>query len=96
MDRIDVTETEVADLIKNVDPNKATGSDGISPKLLKEAGMSIVPSLTKLIQQSKVPNQWKKANVFLVHKKDNKNHLNNYRPISLLPAASKILELIIF
>ena len=100
LDHIDVTETEVADLIKNVDPNKAIGSDGISPKLLKEAGTSIVPSLMKLIQlslqQSKVPNQWKKANVIPVHKKDSKNHLNNYRPISLLPAASKILELIIF
>ena len=39
---------------------------------------------------------WKKANVALVHKKGNKQILNNYQLISLLPISSKLLEEIIF
>ena len=91
---------EVEDLVKNIDQNKASGPDGISPRILKEAGLSIVPSLTRLIklslQQRKVPMLWKRANVTPIHKKDDKDQLNNYRPISLLPVASKILECIVF
>ena len=43
---------DVHDLLKALDTSKATGPDGISPKLLHEAGITIVPSLTKLINLS--------------------------------------------
>ena len=43
-----------------------------------------------------VPHEWKKANVVPVHKKGNKQSLKNFRPISLLPICSKILERLIF
>ena len=46
------TENEVHDLIKLLDVNKSTGPDGISPNLLKEAGRSIIPSLTRLPNMS--------------------------------------------
>ena len=36
--------------------------------------------------------EWKRANVVPVHKKDDKQILKNYRPISLLPIAAKIFE----
>ena len=39
---------------------------------------------------------WKKANVVPIHKKESKNLLKNYRPISLLPIFGKIYERIIF
>ena len=100
LDNIITSEQEVLDYIVNIDANKATGHDGISPRLLKIADYSVVPSLTKLInmslQQNIVPDIWKKANVIPVHKKNNESILNNYRPISILPAVSKILERIIF
>ena len=77
INRIDVSETAVADLIHNVDQNKATGPDGISPRILKEAGQAIAPSLTRLIKlsiyQCKVPRLWTMANVTPIHKKDNKD-----------------------
>ena len=38
------------------------------------------------------PSEWKKANVVPVHKKDDKQSLNNYRPISLLDICGKIFE----
>ena len=70
---IDVTENEILDLLKCLDTNKATGPDGISPKLLKEAGIAIVPSLTRLIKMSlnhsKTPILWKRAHVLPLFKK---------------------------
>ena len=43
-----------------------------------------------------IPSVWKKVNIVPVHKKNDKQRLNNYRPISLLPICSKIFERIIF
>jgi hypothetical protein len=97
---IEATEQEVHDLLKCIDTSKATGPDGISPKLLYEAGATIVSSLTKLINLSlstcKVPKHWKLANVIPLFKKGEKNDCNNYRPVSLLSCVSKILERIVF
>ena len=42
------------------------------------------------------PNQWKEANVTPIHKKNDKQIITNYRPISLLPILSKVYEKIIF
>ena len=44
----------------------------------------------------KFPSEWKKANVVPVHKKGNKQTLENYRPVSLLPICSKIFERLIY
>ena len=38
------------------------------------------------------PSDWKKGNIVLALKKNDKQPLNNYQPISLLPICSKILE----
>ena len=54
------------------DTFKATGPDGIGPKLLYEAGSAVVPSLTKLLKlcfsSSKVPQTRKHANVMPLFK----------------------------
>ena len=100
LENIQATEKEICELIQILDRNKATGPDGLSPSLIKEAGHTIVPSLTKLINLSlltgKMPSQWKCANVIPIHKKGSKSVLNNYRPISLLPIISKIMERVVF
>ena len=38
------------------------------------------------------PNKLKLADIAPAHKKDNKTDKNNYRPISILPAISKIFK----
>ena len=42
------------------------------------------------------PELWKSANISPIHKKSDKQLINNYRPISLLPICSKLFEKIIF
>lgn len=95
-----VTDQEVKDLIQILDTSKSTGCDEISPKLVSIAGDSIVSPLTRLfnlcLHKNKLPSLWKKANVIPIHKKDEKDKLNNYRPVSILPVLSKIFERVIF
>ena len=70
---VEIIEKDVSDITKTLDTNKATGPDKISQKMLKEAGDSIAPSLTKLfnlsLNQAKYPSQWKKAHVLPIFKK---------------------------
>ena len=63
-------------------------------------GNSLVAPLKSIfdtiLRTGKFPNQWKRANVTPVLKKDNKQLIKNYRPISLLPIFGKVFEKIIF
>ena len=90
----------VLKLIQSLPLNKASGLDGISAKLLKEAGPIISASLTYIINRSLptgiFPNDWKVAIVTPIYKDDIKTNPNNYRPISLLPIVSKLIERIAF
>ena len=38
------------------------------------------------------PNEWKKANIVHGHKKGDKQLINNYRPVPLLPICAKVLK----
>ena len=95
-----VSEEEVHDLIKSIKTGKSTGPDSVSPTLLKQAGHTIVPSLTKLFNLSLskcvFPQDWKEANVIPLHKKNDMSEISNYRPVSLLSCTSKLFERAIF
>ena len=67
----------------------------------KEDISLIIKNLVKIIfeqslKEGRFPENWKKVNVVLVHKKEDKNLLKNYRPISLLPIFSKMFERVIY
>ena len=91
-----VSENEVACYLSSLDPTKASGPDGIPGRILRECSSAIAPSLCVLFNQSlsygSVPCEWNSADVTSLHKKYNKETANNYRPISILPTISKILE----
>ena len=76
--------------------DKATGLDGIPTRLLKEACHEIVPSLTYIIYLSircgYFPDEWKISQVLPLYKEDIKSDPNNYRPISIIPVVSKLIE----
>ena len=48
------------------------------------------------LDRGKFPQEWKKANVVPVHKKNDKQLVKNYRPISLLPICGKLFERILY
>ena len=48
------------------------------------------------LQQGVFPDEWKKGNIIPVHKKNSKQVVDNYRPVSLLPICSEIFKKLIF
>ena len=78
---------------------KATGFDHIHAKLLKVSADIIAPSLTAQINNniatSCFPTELKTAQVIPVYKKKDPLDKANYRPVSILPALSKIFERIL-
>ena len=95
-----VTEKEVEIEISNLSGNKSCGHDEIPPKLVKEISKQIVKPLTHIYNQSLltgvIPNELKIALVTPVFKANSKEEFSNYRPISVLPCFSKILEKIMY
>ena len=76
------------------------GPDQLLARILRVTVEVIAPSLTDLFCKSlrlgTLPEDWKLANVVPAYKKDQKDQVENYRPISLLPIVSKALERCIF
>ena len=68
--------------------------------MIKLCDKSIIPAISLIykncINSGIFPNIWKKSNVVPVHKKGDKQVVDNYRPVSLLPIFGKILERLIF
>ena len=89
-------EGEVFDLLLSLDANKASGPDGVSATMLKATASSIAPAITKLfnktIQLGQIPNDWKLSSIVPIPKGNAASSVSNYRPISLLPILSKLLE----
>ena len=48
------------------------------------------------LETGNFPSNWKRGNIVPVHKKGNKDLINNYRPVSLLPIFRKIYEKCIY
>ena len=84
---IDFSASRVKLLLDNLDINKAQGPDAISGAVLKNCSETLAYPLSILFNLSYntgyIPQEWKLANVVPVHKKDDKNKVINYRPISL-------------
>jgi len=95
-----IEEKEILDIVKNFKSGKSAGYDDISPTVVKSA----IPFLTKplafifniSLSTGVFPSALKIAKVIPVFKKDDPHVFSNYRPISLLPCFSKILERLIY
>ncbi len=94
-----VTKAEVMKVISKMEPKKSTGHDEISNKVLKAISNGILTPLTiiinRCIKDGTFPKEWKLAKVIPIHKKGSKEDMGNYRPISLLPTMSKVIEKIL-
>ena len=92
----DVSCDFVYNQICKMDNNKSTGLDQFNVKLLKLAAPFVSSSLAHIcnlsLNNSKFPDDWKRAKVTPIFKSGDKSNVSNYRPISVLPIISKIIE----
>jgi hypothetical protein len=86
-------------LLKDLNPQKATGTDCIPSFILKSAADELAPILTQLYQYSlaeaEIPSDWRDAHIVPLFKKGEKHLPSNYRPVSLTSIVCKLLEHII-
>ena len=92
-----ITTDQIKELLLSIPCHKATRLDGISARVLKVAAPSISSSLARLInhciETGEFPSKWKSAKVTPIYKGcGSREDMNNYRPISILPLLSKLLE----
>ena len=94
-----VTENQVRKIIKSSKNKKSHGIDKITISTIKGALNVLITPITHIvntsISQGSFPEQWKMAKVIPLLKKGDSKNKTNYRPISLLPVTSKILEAVV-
>ena len=90
---------EIHKIIESLKSKKSTGHDNISAKFIKQVQSNITLPLSILInkslEQGYVPKMFKTAKVTPIYKAKDAQEFTNYRPISLLPTVSKILEKVV-
>ena len=95
-----VEQSEVYAIANKLKSKLSHGHDDISTKLLKNTITNILQPITHIINLSfntgVVPQEMKIAKVIPIHKSADQSLLKNYRPVSLLPAFSKLLEKIMY
>ena len=86
-------------LLRELNAHKACGADGLSARIIKECADVLAVPLEIIcdisVRTGVFPAAWKQANVIPVYKKGSRKRPENYRPVSLLPICSKILEKVV-
>lgn len=99
LENIVFSRDDVLKKLKNLDPSKSCGPDGLHPRLLKELAEELADPIAELFTisfaEGKLPHQWKDANVTPLFKKGDKSEAGNYRPVSLTSILCKIMEAIV-
>jgi len=94
-----VTPDELRNCISQLKEGSA-GFDDLKPKVIKQSVEYVLDPLLHIINLSfttgVVPQLLKRANVTPIFKGGDPTELGNYRPISVLPVFSKILEKLMF
>ena len=87
---------EVKKIITSLKTKHSSGPDNISSYFLKsithEVAHPIAIIINKSMESGEVPREMKTAKVIPIYKSKDKEIFSNYRPISLLPTVSKVLE----
>ncbi|TLY46335.1 MAG: hypothetical protein E6K54_08475 [Gammaproteobacteria bacterium] len=90
----DFTSHELEAVLAKAKNNKTPGSDGICYEYFKNASK---PFLSKIInifnliyKNGKVPKSFKKSIIFPLHKKGDRNRVENYRGLSFIDCVAKL------
>ena len=97
---IPTTSAEINNIILHSKSKKSTGFDNIDSYIVKQIAPQIVNQLANIFNTSFltgiVPSKLKIAKVIHLYKNKDPALFSNYRPISLLPFFSKILERLMY
>ena len=78
---VNTNKADILNILKSIDANKAHGHDDISTRMLKLSHKSILKSLILLFENCLGTgiflDQWKKADIAPIHKKDDKQLFKN-------------------
>ena len=95
-----ISSEDILILIQNIQTNKAAGIDKINGNFFKHGAKKLAKPIAQLCNLSIIlgtfPDECKIAKLVPLHKKGSKVDPKNYRPISLLPVVSKIIERVIY
>ena len=96
LSNIVISVKEVESILKNLDPSKSPGPDGLTSRLLKEVASEKSSPITKIFNKSLnsgiFPTKWKDSNLTPIFRSGQKDVIANYRGIALLPILSMVLE----
>ena len=91
---------EIINIVNSAKTKKACGYDNIDPYVVQQVIPLIATQLAHIFNRSFttgiVPNNLKIAKVIPIYKNENPELFANYRPISILPSISKILERLMY
>ena len=94
-----VSENSILTILKAIQVSKAAGIDNLSGRFLKDGAKVLSKPISALCNLSiiseKFPNPYKVAKLKPLYKKGSVTDPCNYRPISLLPLISKVIEKVI-
>ena len=100
LELVNLDPAKILSIICAFNNSKAHGWDNVSVCMVNICDESLVKPLFNifqfLLETGNFPSNWKRGNIVQVHKKGNKDLINNYRPMSLLPIFSKIYEKCIY
>ena len=98
-DFVPIRRRDVVRVLKALDPSKATGSDKIPARILKECAVEFSIPIMRLVRQmiaeGSWPAVWRRHLVAPIHKKKAKSNPNNYRGVHMTSVLSKVRERII-
>ena len=94
------SDTEISNIISQLSSSRTVDGFGLSCNVLKKIGQFVsnpISHITNLSLSSGVfPHLFKVANVVPLFKKGDSSLISNYRPISLLPVISKVVEKVVY
>ena len=94
-----VDESEIISICKNM-KDCSSGWDQTIPRVVKSTYQNFIVPITHVMNLSiingVVPNELKVAKVVPIYKSGDRRLINNYRPVSVLPCFSKILDKLMY
>ena len=96
MTDITITKDQMEKELKSLNEYKSPGPDKVHPKIIKEMAQELALPLKILfdrtLEEGRIPQKWKTAEVIPIFKKGAKNQPGNYRPVSLTSIICKVFE----